>query len=59
MDKWIQKLKKGALHRQMGIPEDKKIPRDALVAAAKKRGLLGKRARNAIKLAKIRARAFK
>lgn len=27
-EKWIQKidLKKGALHRQLGIPEDQKIP---------------------------------
>ena len=26
VEKWIQKLKKGALHRQLGFPEDQKIP---------------------------------
>lgn len=35
----------GALHKQMGIPADKKIPKGKLAKAAKKKGLLGKRAR--------------
>lgn len=45
--KWIQKagIKKGALHKEMGIPDDKKIPAKKLAAAAKKPGVEGKRAR--------------
>jgi hypothetical protein len=36
MAKWIQKigLKKGALHRQLGIPMGKKIPAGKLEAAS-------------------------
>lgn len=37
--------KKGALHKQMGIPAGKKIPPAKLAAAAKKPGVLGQRAR--------------
>ena len=50
MADWIKKanLKKGALHRQMGIPEGTKIPWEKLVAAAKKKGKLGQRARLAM-----------
>lgn len=36
---------KGALHRELGVPESKKIPASKLAAAAKSPGLLGKRAR--------------
>lgn len=36
---------KGALHRQLGVPEGKKIPAGKLAAAAKKGGVEGKRAR--------------
>lgn len=45
--KWIQGtgMKKGALHRQLGIPVGKKIPAAKLAAAAKKPGRLGRRAR--------------
>ena len=52
--KWIAKAIKhpGALHRQLGIPQDKKIPAKKLNAAAKKGGKEGKRA----KLAKILAK---
>lgn len=35
----------GALHKQMGVPEGKKIPAGRLAAAASKGGTLGKRAR--------------
>ena len=44
---FIQKAikKPGALHEQMGIPKDKKIPAKKLAAAAKKPGKLGQRAR--------------
>jgi hypothetical protein len=45
--KWIQKAIKhpGALHKEMGVPEGKKIPAKKLTAAAKMKGLEGKRAR--------------
>ena len=54
--KWIQKAisKPGALHEQMGIPKGKKIPAGRLAAAAKKGGSLGKRARLAQTLGKLR-----
>ena len=49
---WIQGAikKKGALHRQLGVPEDKKIPEATLKSAAGKGGTLGKRARLALTL---------
>lgn len=37
--------KPGALHKQMGVPQGKKIPEKKLEAAASKGGKLGKRAR--------------
>lgn len=48
--KWIQNInggegpKKGALHREMGISLNKKIPMGKLEHAAKQGGILGKRA---------------
>jgi hypothetical protein len=46
-EKFIQKMhmKKGALHKEMGIPEGKKIPEARLAKAAQAGGKLGKRAR--------------
>lgn len=46
-EKWIQKAikKPGALHKQMGVPEGKKIPASKLAKAAKAPGKLGQRAR--------------
>jgi hypothetical protein len=46
-DKWIQGAikKPGALHKEMGIAEGKKIPEKKLAAAAKKGGKIGHRAR--------------
>jgi hypothetical protein len=54
--KWIQgmHLKKGALHRQMGIPEGQKIPAAKLAKAAQAGGRLGKRARVAETLKGLR-----
>ena len=54
-EKWIQKakIKKGALHKELGIPKGKKIPAKKLKAAAKKGGKLGKRARLAETLKKL------
>jgi len=44
---WIQKAikKPGALHKDLGVPQGKKIPAKKLAAAAKKPGKLGQRAR--------------
>jgi hypothetical protein len=60
MAKWIQralaKSRPGALHRQLGVPAGKKIPAKKLRAAAKKPGLLGRRARLALTLRRISAR---
>ena len=49
-EKWIgaMRLKKGALHKQLGIPEGQKIPVKTLNAAAAKGGTEGKRARLAL-----------
>jgi hypothetical protein len=45
--KWIQKAIKhpGALHKELGVPEGKKIPAKKLDKAAKAGGKLGQRAR--------------
>jgi hypothetical protein len=54
--KFIQKAikKPGALHRQLGVPEDETIPKSKLKAAAKKGNTkLAKRARLALTLEKL------
>lgn len=53
--KFIQKAikKPGALHKQLGVPEGKKIPAKKLAAAAKKPGKIGQRARLAETLKKM------
>ena len=52
---WIQKAikKPGALHRDLGVPEDEKIPKSKIKAAAKEGGKVGQRARLAITLGKM------
>jgi hypothetical protein len=60
--KFIQKAikKPGALHRQLGIPEDERIPKSKLKAAAKKGNTkLAKRARLALTLEKLPHRGRK
>jgi hypothetical protein len=42
----------GTLHDMLGIPRDKTIPKGMIHAAAKKPGLLGKRARYALNMMK-------
>jgi hypothetical protein len=37
--------KKGALHKELGVPMGKKIPKDKIEKASKKGGVLGKRAK--------------
>lgn len=41
-------MKKGALHKDLGVPEGEKIPADKLAKAAKKKGKVGQRARLAL-----------
>jgi hypothetical protein len=55
-EKWIQKAikKPGALRKELGVPEGKKIPAKKLAAAAKKPGVEGKRARLAETLKKFK-----
>lgn len=55
---WIQKAIKrpGALHRALGVPPGQKIPATKLQAAAGKGGRLGRQARLAQTLAKLRRR---
>jgi hypothetical protein len=54
-EKWIKSAikKPGALHRQLGVPQGKKIPAKKLEAAADKGGKLGQRARLAKTLKKL------
>ncbi len=54
--KWIQGAIKhpGALHKELGIPKGKKIPKKKLAKAAKAGGKLGKRARLAETLSHMR-----
>jgi hypothetical protein len=55
-ERWIQKAIKhpGALHKQLGVPAGEKIPAGKLSAAAEKGGKLGKRARLAQTLRKLK-----
>jgi len=56
--KWIQNAikpaKKGALHKQLAVPQSQKIPMGKLAAAAKKGGKVGQRARLAMTLKKLK-----
>lgn len=58
MAKWIAKAikKPGALHRSLGVKRGRKIPLSRLRSAAKRGGKLGKRARLAVTLRKLRNR---
>lgn len=53
--KWIQEAIKhpGALHKELHVPEGKKIPAKKLEKAAHKKGVEGKRARLAETLKKL------
>jgi hypothetical protein len=53
---WIKGAikKPGQLHRDLGVPIGKKIPRSKIVAAAKKGGKTGQRARFALTLSHLR-----
>ncbi len=53
--KWIQKAikKPGALRQSLGVKAGQKIPAKTLDAAAKKPGVMGKRARLAKTLSKL------
>lgn len=53
---WIKEAvkNKGGLHRSLGVPEGEKIPKGKIAAAAKKGGKVGKEARLAQTLSKLR-----
>ena len=53
---WIQSAikKPGQLHKDLGVPQGKKIPAGKLAAAAKKPGKVGQRARFAETLKKMK-----
>jgi hypothetical protein len=55
-EKWIQgaDIKKGGLHKSLGIPQGQKIPKSTLEAAAQRPGKVGKQARLAETFAKVR-----
>lgn len=59
--KWIQEAIKepGSLRRQLGTKKGKKIPKKTLRKVAKAKGKLGKRARLAITLGKLRRKKKK
>lgn len=54
-EKWIQGAVKhpGALHKELGVPEGKKIPQKKLKAAEKKGGKIAKQAHLAETLKKL------
>jgi len=56
--KWIAKAtqNKGGLHRSLGVPEGKTIPKTKIKAAEKKGGKVGKQARLADTLSKLRSK---
>lgn len=47
---------KGGLHRSLGVPEGQKIPKSKIAAAAGKGGRIGKQARLAQTLSKMRGK---
>lgn len=55
-EKWIQSAikKPGALHKELGVAQGSKIPKAKIAKAAKAGGTLGKRARLAETLGKMR-----
>jgi hypothetical protein len=52
--KWMQSAVKrpGQLHRDLGVPQGKKIPKSRLRAAAKRKGKVGQRARLALTMSR-------
>ena len=53
---WIQGAikHKGGLHKSLGVPMGQKIPPEKIEAAAQKGGTVGRRARLAMTLSKLR-----
>jgi len=59
MANWIKKAvgnNKGALHRALGVPVSKKIPSKMLQRATSRGGKVGKEARLAVTLGRLRKR---
>jgi len=59
--KWMQGAIKrpGQLHRDLGVPKGKKIPKTRLRAAAKRKGKVGQRARLALTMSKTAGKGGK
>jgi hypothetical protein len=59
--KWMQGAVKrpGQLHRDLGVPKGKKIPKAKVKAAAKKKGKVGQRARFALNASKTASKGGK
>lgn len=59
MANWIKSAikKPGALHKELGVPQGKKIPAKKLAKAAKAGGKLGQRARLAETLGKMKKKS--
>ena len=53
ISKIVKNMKKGQLHKDMGVSPGEKIPPSKLAAAAKKKGKVGQRARFAQTLKKM------
>lgn len=55
-DKWISKATKneGGLHESLGVPKGQKIPKAKIDAAAKRGGKIGKQAKLAQTLSRLR-----
>ena len=60
VEKWIAKMhmKKGALHRAMGVPMDKKLRSNAVAKLAKGKGVNVQRARLAQTFKKMNRRSY-
>jgi hypothetical protein len=57
--KWMQEAfanARGQLHRDLGVPQSRTIPLERLESAAKRPGVVGKRARLALTARRIQAR---
>lgn len=59
-ERWIQKAipksHRGRLHDDLGVPQGQTIPLSRIYAAAKGKGVVGRRARLALTLRKLRKR---
>jgi hypothetical protein len=59
--RWMQSAVKrpGQLHKDLGVPKGKKIPKSKLRAAAKRKGKVGQRARLALTMSRYSGKGGK